>query len=62
MNTALTASICFRMMMSYLMTQHVLDLGCGTLQCGDDEYIREMAAQILYGLSARPAQAAPGSA
>ncbi len=61
-DTALIASICFRMMMSYLMTQHVLYLGRATLRRGDDEYIREMAALILYGLSARPAQAAPGSA
>jgi AcrR family transcriptional regulator len=58
-NTGLTASICFRMVMSYLMVQHVLDLDRSIRQYGDDEYVAEMVALILYGLLVR---SAPGSA
>lgn len=52
-NTEVTASICFRMMMSYLMTQHVL--GVAGVRYDDDEYLGEMVALILRGLAVRPA-------
>lgn len=60
-NTALAASICFRMIMSYLMTQHVLELDrtVGVARHRDDEYIAEMAALILYGLTGRPSTSGP---
>ncbi len=60
-NTGLIASICFRMAMSYLMVQHVLELDRAAPRYDDDEYVGEMAALILYGLTARPAPAAPAS-
>lgn len=59
-NTGLTASICFRMVMSYLMVQHVLDLDCSARQYGEDEYVTEMVALILYGLLVRPARVETG--
>jgi AcrR family transcriptional regulator len=62
-NTGLVASICFRMMMSYLMVQHVLDLDRSTPRYGDEANVTEMVSLILYGLTARPASsgAVPGS-
>jgi AcrR family transcriptional regulator len=62
MNTDVAASICFRMVMSYLMTQHVL--GFGGVRYDDDEYLGEMVALMLRGLRARDPQgrAASGSA
>ncbi len=56
-NTALAASICFRMLMSYLMTQHVLDLDRSAGRYAEDEYLPEMVSLILFGLAARQAQA-----
>jgi AcrR family transcriptional regulator len=50
-NTDVAASICFRMVMSYLMTQHVL--GFAGVHYGEDEYLREMVALMLRGLIAR---------
>jgi len=50
-NTEVTASICFRMVMSYIMTQHVL--GFAGVRYDDEEYLGEMAALILRGLTAR---------
>jgi AcrR family transcriptional regulator len=60
-NTELTASICFRMVMSYVMTQHVLAFA--GVRYNDDEYLGEMAALILRGLTVRgPApHSAPGT-
>jgi len=52
-NTEVAASICFRMMMSYLMTQHVL--GFAAVRYDDEEYLREMVALILRGLVVREA-------
>jgi AcrR family transcriptional regulator len=62
-NTVLAASICFRMMMSYLMVQHVLALDRSTPPYGDEVYVSEMVSLILYGLIARPASSGtvPGS-
>jgi AcrR family transcriptional regulator len=51
MNTDVAASICFRMVMSYLMTQHVL--GFAGVRYNDEEYLGEMAALMLRGLTAR---------
>jgi AcrR family transcriptional regulator len=51
-NTEVTASICFRMVMSYVMTQHVLDVA--PVRHADDEYLREMVALIIRGLAVRP--------
>ncbi|HLW47097.1 MAG TPA: TetR/AcrR family transcriptional regulator [bacterium] len=61
-NTDIAASICFRMVMSYLMTQHVL--GFAGVRYNDDEYLGEMVALMLRGLVVRDPQrrAAPGSA
>jgi AcrR family transcriptional regulator len=50
-NTEVAASICFRMVMSYLMTQHVL--GFAGVKYDDDEYLGEMVALILRGLAVR---------
>jgi AcrR family transcriptional regulator len=47
-NTEVAASICFRMVMSYIMTQHVL--GFTGVRYDDEEYLGEMAALILRGL------------
>lgn len=52
-NTEVTASICFRMVMSYIMTQHVL--GIAGVRYDDDEYLGEMVALIIRGLAVRPA-------
>ncbi len=56
-NTALVASICFRMVMSYLMTQHVLDRS--VTRYGDDEYVPEMVSLMLCGLIGRTPQSGP---
>ncbi len=58
-NTALAASICFRMVMSYLMTQHVLDLDRSVGRNADDEYVPEMVSLMLYGLTGRPFTSGP---
>lgn len=60
-NTEVTASICARMVMSYVMTQHVL--GFAGVRYNDDEYLGEMVALILRGLTVRdPAPpSAPGT-
>jgi AcrR family transcriptional regulator len=50
-NTDVAASICFRMVMSYLMTQHVL--GFAGVRYNEDEYLAEMVALMLRGLTAR---------
>lgn len=57
MNTEVAASICFRMVMSYVMTQHVL--GFGGVRYNDDEYLGEMVALMLRGLTARDAPSRP---
>ena len=54
MNTALAASICFRLMMSYVMVHRVLELDTSTVRYTEDEHIAEMVALILYGLAVRP--------
>ncbi len=56
-NTTLAASICFRMIMSYLMTQYVLELDRAivTGRHHEDEYVAEMVSLILHGLTARSA-------
>jgi AcrR family transcriptional regulator len=59
MNTDVAASICFRMVMSYLMTQHVL--GFAGVRYNDDEYLGEMAALMLRGLTARDPRRGPES-
>ncbi|HEV2283084.1 MAG TPA: TetR/AcrR family transcriptional regulator [bacterium] len=61
-NTEVAASICFRMVMSYIMTQHVL--GFAGIRYDDEEYLGEMVALILRGLMVRaPAPlSAPGTA
>jgi AcrR family transcriptional regulator len=51
----LAASICFRLMMSYLMTQHVLPAP----RFSDEEYVPAMVSVILLGLLAREAPARP---
>jgi AcrR family transcriptional regulator len=51
-NTEVAASICFRMMMSYLMTQHVLDFAGARYD--DDVYLGEMVSLVLRGLKASP--------
>ncbi len=48
-NTALVATMCFRLMMSYLMTQHVVPAPRLA-----DEYVPEMVSVILNGLIVRP--------
>lgn len=48
-NTALVATMCFRLMMSYVMTQHVVPAPKLA-----DEYVPEMASVILHGLLACP--------
>jgi len=53
MNTEITASICFRMIMSYVMVQRVLELDHGMGRHGEDAYVAEMVALILHGLSSR---------
>jgi len=50
-NIEVTASICFRMVMSYVMTQHVLDVA--PVRHSDDEYLGEMVTLVLRGLTAR---------
>jgi AcrR family transcriptional regulator len=52
-NIEVASSICFRMVMSYVMTQHVLDVA--PIRHHDDEYLGEMVALILRGLTARGA-------
>ena len=54
MNTALAASICFRLMMSYVMVHRVLELDTSTVRYTEDEHVAEMVALILYGLAVRP--------
>lgn len=59
-NTEVAASICFRMVMSYLMTQHVL--GFAGVKYDDDEYLGEMVALLLRGLAVRvPADSPPAT-
>lgn len=58
-NTEVTASICFRMVMSYIMTQHVL--GLAGVKYDDEEYLREMVALILGGLRVSAPPSAPGA-
>lgn len=53
-NTAVVASICFRLMMSALMVHHVLELDPASLAYSEDESLEEMVALVLYGLVARP--------
>jgi AcrR family transcriptional regulator len=53
-NTSLAASICFRLIMSYVMTQHVLALETGLARSPDGEYIDAMVDLVLYGLVSRP--------
>ncbi len=48
-NTQLVATMCFRLMMSYLMTQHVVPAPRLA-----DEYVPEMVSVILDGLIVRP--------
>ena len=57
LNSSLVASICFRLIMSYVMTQRVLALDTGLTHFTDDEYIGAMVGLILYGLASRPASA-----
>jgi AcrR family transcriptional regulator len=57
MNTVLAASICFRLMMSYVMVHRVLELDSSTVRYTEEEHIAEMVALILYGLTARPSPA-----
>lgn len=52
MNTVLAASICFRLMMSYVMVHRVLELDSSTVRYTEEEHIAEMVALILYGLTA----------
>ena len=58
-NTEVTASICFRMVMSYIMTQHVL--GLVGVKYDDEEYLGEMVALILVGLRVSAPPFAPGA-
>ncbi|HEV2356310.1 MAG TPA: TetR/AcrR family transcriptional regulator [bacterium] len=51
-NIEVAASICARMVMSYVMTHHVLDVA--QPRHDDDEYLGEMVTLILQGLEARP--------
>lgn len=57
MNTFLAASICFRLMMSYVMVHRVLELDSSTVRYTEEEHIAEMVALILHGLTARPSPA-----
>lgn len=54
MNTALAASTCFRLMMSYVMVHRVLELDSAMARYTEEEHIAEMVALILYGVTARP--------
>ncbi len=62
MNTALAASVCFRLMMSYVMVHRVLELDSSTVRYTEDEHIAEMVALILYGVTARSSPAGSVSA
>lgn len=56
-NTALTSSTFFRMIMSYVMVQHVLALNPGLMRYGTEDHIDAMVGLALYGLLSRPASA-----
>lgn len=58
-NMEVTASICFRMVMSYIMTQHVL--GLAGVKYDEEEYLGEMVALILGGLRVPAPPSAPGA-
>jgi AcrR family transcriptional regulator len=62
MNTALAASTCFRLMMSYVMVHRVFELDSSTVRYTEDEHVAEMVALILYGVTARPSTAGRGIA
>ncbi len=56
-NTALIATVCFRMLMSHIMVQHVLSVDANAARRADDDYVGAMVSLILYGLTTRPAPA-----
>ncbi|HYM67992.1 MAG TPA: helix-turn-helix domain-containing protein [bacterium] len=60
--TELTAAICFRMLMSHIMVQHVLDVDASAARHADEDYVGAMVSLILYGLVARPTSAGPRQA
>jgi AcrR family transcriptional regulator len=52
-NTAIAASLCFRMIMSHVMVHRVLELDHDPGRYEDEAYIAEMVALVLYGFTAR---------
>jgi len=58
-DTALTAAICFRMLMSHIMVQHVLEVDSSEARHAEGEYVGAMVSLILHGLAAAQTSAAP---
>jgi len=53
-NAGIVASLCFRMAMSHVMVQRVLELDHSTGRYDDDTYVAEVVALVLHGLVAQP--------
>ena len=53
-NAGIVASLCFRMVMSHVMVQRVLELDHPTGRYDDDTYVAEVVALVLHGLVAQP--------
>jgi len=58
-DTALAAAICFRMLMSHIMVQHVLDVDSSAARHAEGEYVGAMVSLILHGLAAAQTSAVP---
>ncbi|HXX40401.1 MAG TPA: TetR/AcrR family transcriptional regulator [bacterium] len=61
-NTALTATMYFRMLMSHIVVQHVLTVDATAAQRAGEDYLGTMVSLMLYGLAVRPASAPPRDA
>ncbi len=61
-DTALTAAICFRMLMSHIMVQHVLEVDALATGHAEDERVTMMVSLILHGITARRWAAGPRGA
>jgi len=52
-DTALTAAICFRMLMSHIMVQHVLEVDSFAARHAEGDRVTMMVSLILHGITAR---------
>jgi TetR/AcrR family fatty acid metabolism transcriptional regulator len=52
-NAALTAATCFRMLMSHIMVQHVLEVDPSAARHAGSDRVSTMVSLILYGITAR---------